>query len=173
MLVSDHPSRISDRDARMLSFYNKVGDTSGIYYMHVCTALYIAPPLCMRVRMQLVHVVRIILSYCRYFQPAHQFFEVFFASIITARLWIYKLYTFNQCSNYSKGLVTGELCQPLCLSEEIHFQRCLGHGVKLHVLKAAWREGTVVLKTPKAHKLFARVQVGDVVTKQQFIEEVK
>ena len=35
---------------------------------------------------------------------------------------------------------------PLC-SGEIQFRRCLGHGVKLHVLEAEWRNSMVILKT--------------------------
>ena len=55
-----------------------------------------------------------------------------------------------QCTNYSSGLITGSLCEPLCETREILFRRCLGHGVKLHVLQATWREETVILKTPKS-----------------------
>lgn len=54
-----------------------------------------------------------------------------------------------QCRNYSKGLITGSLCSPLCDTHEIKFEKCLGHGVKLHVLRAEWNGNTIVLKTPK------------------------
>ena len=54
-----------------------------------------------------------------------------------------------QCRNYSQGLITGSLCRPLCDTKEIHFEKCLGHGVKLHVLRARWKDSTVILKTPK------------------------
>ena len=54
-----------------------------------------------------------------------------------------------QCSNYSRGLITGSLCRPLCETKEIEFEKCLGHGVKLHVLKARWKDSGVILKTPK------------------------
>lgn len=47
------------------------------------------------------------------------------------------------------GKVTGSLCEPLCVSREIQFKRCLGHGVKLHVLEAEWNAHTIVLKAPK------------------------
>ena len=60
----------------------------------------------------------------------------------------YIIYLF-QCSNYSRGLITGSLCRPLCETKEIEFENCLGHGVKLHVLRARWKDSTVILKTPK------------------------
>jgi hypothetical protein len=54
-----------------------------------------------------------------------------------------------QCRNYSEDLVTGSLCSPLCDTHDIEFEKCLGHGIKLHVLKAKWSEKSVVLKTSK------------------------
>ena len=54
-----------------------------------------------------------------------------------------------QCKDYMHDHVTGSLCKPLCLTEEIEFLRCLGHGVKMHVLQAQWGDNTVILKTPK------------------------
>ena len=54
-----------------------------------------------------------------------------------------------QCSNYSRGLITGSLCRPLCETKEIEFEKCLGHGVKLHVLRARWKDSTVIRKPPK------------------------
>ena len=47
------------------------------------------------------------------------------------------------------GAVTGSLCEPLCVRREVEFVRCLGHGVKMHVLQAQWGPNTIVLKTPK------------------------
>ena len=41
------------------------------------------------------------------------------------------------------------MCRPLCTTKEVKFQKCLGHGVKLYVLEAAWNGNKVVLKTPK------------------------
>lgn len=55
----------------------------------------------------------------------------------------------SQCLNYTVGLVAGSICNPLCKSEEIRLRRCLGHGVKLHVLEAEWQGKIVILKTPK------------------------
>ena len=60
------------------------------------------------------------------------------------------IYAHFQCSNYSRGLITGSLCRPLCETKEIEFEKCLGHGVKLHVLRARWKDTTVILKTPKS-----------------------
>jgi hypothetical protein len=59
------------------------------------------------------------------------------------------LIIYFQCSNYSRGLTTGSLCRSLCETKEIEFEKCLGHGVKLHVLRARWKDNTVILKTPK------------------------
>lgn len=57
--------------------------------------------------------------------------------------------TLIQCRNYSKGWITGSLCKPLCVTKEIQFQQCLGHGVKLHVLKAVWNGNVIIIKSPK------------------------
>ena len=54
-----------------------------------------------------------------------------------------------QCGNYSEGLITGSLCSPLCDTRDIKFEKCLGHGNKLHVLKAKLRGKPIVLKTSK------------------------
>ena len=53
-----------------------------------------------------------------------------------------------QCRNYSKRLISGSLCGPLCDTHELWFDKCLGYGVKLHVLRAIWNGSKVVLKTP-------------------------
>ena len=86
---------------------------------------------------------------------------IFFCSV--AIIWIIQYPYFNllillidafillfmQCRNYSQGLVTGSLCSPLCDHNDIKFEKCLGHGNKLHVLKAKWRGKPVILKTSK------------------------
>ena len=79
-----------------------------------------------------------------------------------------------QCKNYTDGLITGDLCEPLCIQKEIHFQRCLEHGRKLHVLQAEWRGIPIILKTPKplGHKLEQRVLPGEVLTREEFINQV-
>ncbi len=46
------------------------------------------------------------------------------------------------------GKVSGSLCESLCVSREIQFKRCLGHGIKLHVLEAEWNAYTIILKAP-------------------------
>ncbi len=45
--------------------------------------------------------------------------------------------------------MTGSLCEPLCVRKQIQLKKCLGHGVKLHVLLAEWRQKLVVLKSSK------------------------
>ena len=55
----------------------------------------------------------------------------------------------TQCKNYSMGIFGGSLCSPLCDAGDIEFEKCLGHGVKLHVLKAKWKGRSVILKTSK------------------------
>ena len=54
-----------------------------------------------------------------------------------------------QCRNYSEGLITGSLCSPLCDHNDLEFEKCLGRGSKLHVLKAKWKGKPVFLKTSK------------------------
>ena len=53
-----------------------------------------------------------------------------------------------QCSNYSKRLITGSLCAPLCDSSEIKIEGCLRTGTKLHVLRANWNGTEMILKIP-------------------------
>ena len=44
--------------------------------------------------------------------------------------------------------MTGSLCEPLCVTEDVHFQKCVGdHGVKLQVLQAEWKDKVMILKT--------------------------
>ena len=52
-----------------------------------------------------------------------------------------------QCLAYGRGAAAGSLCQPLC-SRRLTFRRCVGHGVKVHVLEAEWAGHTVILKAP-------------------------
>ena len=75
--------------------------------------------------------------------------------------------------------VTGSLCKPLCLTEEIEFLQCLGHGVKMHVLQARWGDNTVILKTPKpiGSRIATMHLTGDErykrkLTKEEFIRDV-
>ena len=60
-----------------------------------------------------------------------------------------KSYSYLQCQNYSKGLITGSLCSSFCDTHELQFEKCLGHGIKLHVLRAKMKGNKVVLKIPK------------------------
>ena len=74
----------------------------------------------------------------------------------------------------------GSLCEPLCVRREVEFVRCLGHGVKLHVLLAHWAANTVVLKTAKpsgsrraARHLDHPDKQTRIISKQEFITEVR
>lgn len=58
-------------------------------------------------------------------------------------------------------MASGSICKPLCITKEIVFQSCLGHGVKLHVLEAEWNGNKVVLKTPKPLRSDAAVIMTD------------
>ena len=56
----------------------------------------------------------------------------------------------TQCRNYSLRLITGTLCSPLCDKSEMKFDKCLGQGNKLHVLRANWNGDKIILKIPRA-----------------------
>lgn len=65
------------------------------------------------------------------------------------------------------------------MTNEVEFVRCLGHGVKLHVLEARWGANTVVLKTTKqlghpraSSHLDHPDKFTRKITKQEFIREV-
>ena len=65
------------------------------------------------------------------------------------------------------------------MRKEVEFVRCLGHGVKMHVLLAQWTVSSVVLKTakPLSHeRATSHLQHPDkfshITTKQEFIREV-
>jgi hypothetical protein len=55
------------------------------------------------------------------------------------------------CSNYSKGLVPGSFCKSMC-SEMVQYSKCLGHGVKPHVLLVKYKDKDVVLKAKRTYK---------------------
>lgn len=88
-----------------------------------------------------------------------------------------RLFLDQLCDNYFNGYVTGSLCEPLCTRKEIQFQKCLGHGIKLHVLQAEWNGNIIILKAPK--KLgdgAAMVHVKEAgsemqITEKEFIEQ--
>ena len=88
-------------------------------------------------------------------------------------------HTLSQCHDYLNGVVAGSLCEPLCVRKEVEFVKCLGHGVKLHVLLAQWAANTVVLKTAKplgSERAMSHLERPDKftrkITKQEFIHEV-
>ena len=65
------------------------------------------------------------------------------------------------------------------MRKEVEFVRCVGHGVKLHVLLAQWAATTVVLKTAKPlnnERATSHLERPDkfsrTITKQEFIREV-
>ena len=73
----------------------------------------------------------------------------------------------------------GSLCEPLCVRKEVEFVKCLGHGVKMHVLKAQWAANTIVLKTAKlpgneraTSHLERPNKFSRITTKQEFLNEV-
>ena len=96
------------------------------------------------------------------------------------RFIVYALYnSLMQCRNYSNGWITGSLCKPLCVTKEIQFQRCLGHGVKLHVLQAVWNGNIIIIKSPKAlGSRLAKIHLEDSgkdvkLTRKEFIAQVR
>ena len=50
-----------------------------------------------------------------------------------------------QCHNYTVGVASGSLCEPLCTGK-IAYKECLGHGVTPHVLKANFQGEEIILK---------------------------
>ncbi len=66
-----------------------------------------------------------------------------------------------QCFEYKQNRLSGSLCSPLC-SKEITVTKCLGHGVKPHVLEAKWKDKRIVLKSespiPDFHEYLPKVQ---------------
>ena len=85
-----------------------------------------------------------------------------------------------QCRDYLNGVVGGSLCEPLCVRREVEFEECLGHGVKMHVLKARWGANALVLKAAKPvdhERATSHLQRPDkfsrIITKQEFLKEVR
>ena len=90
------------------------------------------------------------------------------------------IYLHWQCRDYASGVVGGSLCEPLCVRREVEFVRCLGHGVKMHVLQAQWAGNTVVLKTndlidnhTAAMHVYWERDRHRVITRDEFIREVR
>jgi hypothetical protein len=87
-------------------------------------------------------------------------------------------YLDSLCRDYLSGVVGGSLCEALCVRKEVEFVRCLGHGVKLHVLLAQWAANRVVLKTAKplghtraTSHLNRPDKLSRVISKQEFVKE--
>ena len=55
-----------------------------------------------------------------------------------------------QCANYSKGLISGSFCPILCSEGSVKYVKCLGHGVKPHVLLMKYQGADIVLKAKRA-----------------------
>ena len=54
---------------------------------------------------------------------------------------------FTQCGRYATGFIAGSLCEPLCITREIHIQKCIGaHELKSYVLQADWNSKSLIIK---------------------------
>ena len=59
-------------------------------------------------------------------------------------------FLFLQCNEYNSGEITGSLCGPLCISQEIQYHYCFPNGSdKIFVALAKWGDKKIVLKTFK------------------------
>eukprot|EP00118_Oscarella_pearsei_P012158 m.86992 g.86992 ORF g.86992 m.86992 type:complete len:407 (+) comp36525_c0_seq2:365-1585(+) len=56
------------------------------------------------------------------------------------------------CRNFSESIISGPLCRPLCVTEEIVYKKCLGHGGKI-VIESQYGDQPVILKAAK-HSIF-------------------
>ena len=55
-----------------------------------------------------------------------------------------------QCANYSQGLISGSFCPKLCSEGSVTYVKCLGHGVKPHVLLMKYRGSDIILKAKRS-----------------------
>ncbi|XP_062847229.1 divergent protein kinase domain 1C [Trichomycterus rosablanca] len=51
------------------------------------------------------------------------------------------------CEEYQQGLLTGDLCEDLCVSGQVEYKRCLYYENGKKVMAASWRGTPVVLKS--------------------------
>ncbi|KAL4635392.1 hypothetical protein GN956_G14242 [Arapaima gigas] len=51
------------------------------------------------------------------------------------------------CGEYRQGVLTGDLCEDLCVSGQLEYQRCLYYEKGKKVMEAKWRGTPVVLKS--------------------------
>ena len=93
--------------------------------------------------------------------------------LLSSSLW--------QCRDYLNGAVGGSLCEPLCVTKEVEFVKCLGHGVKMHVLKAQWAANTIILKTTEPVSNYSLVAQhlqwyrdhNRLISKDEFVHQVR
>ncbi|MFT7813925.1 protein FAM69C-like [Arapaima gigas] len=52
-----------------------------------------------------------------------------------------------QCEEYRQGILTGDLCEDLCVTQQLKYKRCLYYEKGKKVLQADWRGLPVVLKS--------------------------
>lgn len=52
-----------------------------------------------------------------------------------------------QCLDYSEGLVTGDMCEDLCVLGQVEYRRCLFYDNGKKVMEARWRGTRVILKS--------------------------
>lgn len=52
-----------------------------------------------------------------------------------------------QCEEYQQGVLTGDLCEDLCLGGHVEYKRCLYYENGKKVLAASWRGVPIVLKS--------------------------
>lgn len=52
-----------------------------------------------------------------------------------------------QCEEYQQGLLTGDLCQDLCIGGQVEYKRCLYYENGKKVMVASWRGLPIVLKS--------------------------
>ncbi|KAG9356056.1 hypothetical protein JZ751_000900 [Albula glossodonta] len=54
---------------------------------------------------------------------------------------------FQPCEEYIRGVLTGDLCEELCVSRQVEYQRCLYYENGKKVMEAKWRGVPIVLKS--------------------------
>ncbi|KAG9347708.1 hypothetical protein JZ751_003721 [Albula glossodonta] len=54
---------------------------------------------------------------------------------------------YRQCEEYRQGVLTGDLCEDLCVTRQVQYKRCLYYENGKKVIEADWRGVPVVLKS--------------------------
>lgn len=52
-----------------------------------------------------------------------------------------------QCDGYKEGILTGDLCEDLCVSKQVVYQRCLYYEKGKKVIQADWAGIPIILKS--------------------------